>query len=132
METFLKCVHMVACAFLILIVLVQSGRGGGMGAALGAASGQIFGGRGAGSFLSRLTSGAAIVFFCTSLSLSMLASRHASVLAGQQAAEVNEADTGEAGADGDADSDASDADDDSSDDDAAAAATAPEPAGATP
>ena len=85
METLLKCVHMVAALFLVLVVLVQSGRGGGVGGIMGAASGQIFGGRGAGNFLSRLTSGAAIVFFTTSLTLSMLASRHASVLAGQEA-----------------------------------------------
>ncbi|KAK1548233.1 hypothetical protein Q3G72_019317 [Acer saccharum] len=57
-----------------------SGRGGGMGAAFGGASGQIFGGRGASNFLSRVTSAAAIVFFCTSLTLSMMSSRHRSVV----------------------------------------------------
>lgn len=80
MEILLKIIHIVASIFLVLVVLLQSGRGGGMGAAFGGASGQIFGGRGAGSFLTRLTSGSAIVFFLTSLTLSMISSRHRSVL----------------------------------------------------
>ena len=80
MEILLKVIHVVASVFLILVVLLQSGRGGGMGAAFGGASGQIFGGRGAGSFLSHLTSGAAVMFFLTSLTLSMMSSRHRSVV----------------------------------------------------
>jgi preprotein translocase subunit SecG len=80
MEILLKVIHVIASVFLVLVVLLQSGRGGGMGAAFGGASGQIFGGRGASTFLSRLTSGAAMVFFLTSLTLSMMSSRHRSVL----------------------------------------------------
>ena len=80
MEILLKVIHILASVFLVLVVLLQSGRGGGMGAAFGGASGQIFGGRGASTFLSRVTSGAAVVFFMTSLTLSMLSSRHRSVV----------------------------------------------------
>ena len=80
MQTLITIIHVIACIFLILVVLLQSGRGGGMGAAFAGASGQIFGGRGASSFLSRVTSAAAIVFFLTSLTLSMLSSRHRSVV----------------------------------------------------
>jgi preprotein translocase subunit SecG len=80
MEILIKCIHILAALFLVLVVLLQSGRGGGMGAAFGGASSQIFGGRGASTFLSRITTGAAIVFFMTSLTLSMLSSRHHSVV----------------------------------------------------
>lgn len=51
-----------------------------MGAAFGGASAQIFGGRGASNFLSRVTSVLAVVFFLTSLSLSMMSSQHQSVM----------------------------------------------------
>lgn len=83
MQTLLQVIHIFAAVFLVLVVLLQSGRGGGMGAAFGGASNQIFGGRGAGNFLSRVTSGAAVVFFCTSLTLSMLSSHHRSVVRGR-------------------------------------------------
>jgi len=82
MQTLLTVIHIVVSVFLCLVILLQSGRGGGMGAALGGASSQIFGGRGAGNFLSRLTSVAAVIFFVTSLSLSMMSSRQHSVVAG--------------------------------------------------
>ena len=84
MHTLITVVHVIACIFMIMVVLLQSGRGGGMGAAFAGASGQIFGGRGASSFLSRATSVAAIVFFLTSLTLSVLDSRHSSVVMGMQ------------------------------------------------
>lgn len=89
MAIFVKVVHVFAALFLVLVVLLQSGRGGGMGAAFGGASGHIFGGRGAAPFLAKVTTGAAIVFFLTSMSLSAISSRHRSVLqgpAGQEAA----------------------------------------------
>jgi preprotein translocase subunit SecG len=80
MQTLLIIIHVIVCLFLCLVVLLQSGRGGGMGAALGGASSQIFGGRGAGNFLTRMTSICAVVFFLTSLTLSMLSSRQNSVV----------------------------------------------------
>lgn len=80
METFLTVIHVLVSVILIFVVLLQSGRGGGMGGALGGASSQIFGGRGAGNFLTRLTTGAAVIFFVTSLTLSMMSSRHRSVV----------------------------------------------------
>ncbi len=85
MQTLLTIVHVIVAVFLCLVVLLQSGRGGGMGAAFGGAGSQIFGGRGAGNFLTKLTSGAAIIFFITSLTLSMLSSRHSSVVVGKPA-----------------------------------------------
>ena len=80
MEILCKTVHVVAAVFLVLVVLLQSGRGGGMGATFGGASSQIFGGRGANNFLTRVTTGAAVVFFLTSFSLSYFSSRQHSVV----------------------------------------------------
>ncbi|MGH7286269.1 MAG: preprotein translocase subunit SecG [Polyangiaceae bacterium] len=75
LETFLQVVHLLVCAMLILVVLLQQGKGGGMGAAFGGgAGGQVFGGRGAGNLLTRATSVCAAVFMMTSVSLAYLSS----------------------------------------------------------
>ena len=74
MTTFLSIVHVFVCMFLILVVLLQQGRGGGLGSAFGGASQQVFGGRGAGNFMTRLTWGCAMVFILTSVSLAYIAS----------------------------------------------------------
>jgi preprotein translocase subunit SecG len=74
MTTFLSIIHVLVCMFLILVVLLQQGRGGGLGSAFGGASQQVFGGRGAGNFMTRLTWGCAMVFILTSVSLAYIAS----------------------------------------------------------
>jgi preprotein translocase subunit SecG len=62
--------HVIVCLMLMLVVLIQPGKSGGLGAALGGAGAQqIFGGRGAGNFLTRTTWIAATVFFLTSITL---------------------------------------------------------------
>lgn len=62
--------HVIVCLMLMLVVLIQPGKSGGLGAALGGAGAQqIFGGRGAGNFLTRTTWIAATVFFLTSVTL---------------------------------------------------------------
>jgi preprotein translocase subunit SecG len=71
----LSILHVVACLFLILVVLLQQGRGGGLGSAFGGATTQqVFGGRGAGNLLTRLTTLFAAVFMGTSVGLAYLAS----------------------------------------------------------
>ena len=80
MEIFLTVIHIFVSIVLILSILLQSGKGGGMGAAMGGASAQVFGGRGAGTFLSKFTTFAAVVFMCTSLTLSMMGSDNKSVV----------------------------------------------------
>jgi preprotein translocase subunit SecG len=71
---FITIVHVAVCLALIAIVLLQQGKGADIGAAFGGGASQtVFGGRGAGSFLSKLTTGAAIVFMITSLTLSYFA-----------------------------------------------------------
>ncbi len=74
MYTLLMVFHIVACLALILIVLLQTGRGAEMGAAFGGASQTLFGGSGGNTFLTRLTTGAAVVFMITCLGLTYLSS----------------------------------------------------------
>lgn len=64
--------HVVACLLLVLIILIQPGKSGGLGALGGAAATQVFGGRGAGNLLTRITWITAAIFFGTSLSLAYL------------------------------------------------------------
>ena len=91
MVTLITVFHVIACVFLILVVLLQAGKGGGVGAALGGGtSAQVFGGRGAGTFLERLTAGTAIVFMVTSMSLAYIASRSDSVRLQQRSVEQAE------------------------------------------
>jgi preprotein translocase subunit SecG len=66
---------MVAVA-LILIVLLQAGKGAGIGAAFGGASQTVFGPRGPGNFLSKLTTAAAGIFMVTSLVLAIFSSQY--------------------------------------------------------
>lgn len=74
MTTFLTVIHVFACVFLVAVVLLQSGRAGGMGVLSGAATQTVFGGRGAGGFLTRATSVCAAIFILTSASLAYMSS----------------------------------------------------------
>lgn len=70
MITVITIIHLIACFFLILVVLLQTGKGAEMGAVFGGGSSStLFGASGAGNFLTKLTTGTAIVFFLTSLTL---------------------------------------------------------------
>lgn len=74
MSTAIIIVHVSVCVALILIVLLQTGKGANMGAAFGGGSSQtLFGSSGAGGFLTKLTTGAAVVFMLTSFALAYLA-----------------------------------------------------------
>jgi len=65
--------HIVVCIALILIVLLQTGKGADMGAAFGGGSSQtLFGSTGASTFLSKATTGAAVLFMLTSLTLAYM------------------------------------------------------------
>jgi len=76
METVLNVLHIFGTLFLILVILLQTGKGAAMGSGLGAGSSQtMFGSAGAGNFLSKLTAGVAILFLVTSLSLAILSSK---------------------------------------------------------
>ena len=87
MISLVTAIHVVVCIFLILVILLQAGKGGGMGAAFGGAGAQtVFGGRGATTFLGKITAGAAAVFMLTSLTLAYQASRSASEIEREAAA----------------------------------------------
>ena len=74
MTLFLTVLHVMVCVFLVVVVLLQRGKGAEIGAVFGGGSGStIFGSRGAGNFLTKLTTGAAVVFMVTSLSLAYFA-----------------------------------------------------------
>jgi preprotein translocase subunit SecG len=68
-------IHVLCCFFLIAVVLLQTGKGADMGAVFGGGSQTLFGSSGAGNFLTKLTTGTAIVFMLTSLILTWGASR---------------------------------------------------------
>ena len=69
-------IHVLVCAFLIIVVLLQHGQSADIAAAFGGAGSQTaFGARTAGTVLSRATTYAAIAFMLTSITLSVLATR---------------------------------------------------------
>ncbi|HSC89031.1 MAG TPA: preprotein translocase subunit SecG [Polyangiaceae bacterium] len=74
LETPLTVLHIGACLILVLVVLIQPGKSGGLGAFGGASAQQVFGGRGAGNFLTKATWITAGTFFVTSISLAYLSS----------------------------------------------------------
>jgi len=72
MQTLLTIIHVFVCLFLVGVVLLQSGRSGGMGVLSGAATQTVFGGRGASGFLAKATSVCAMLFMLTSASLAYM------------------------------------------------------------
>jgi preprotein translocase subunit SecG len=75
MSTILIIVHVIVSIALIMIVLLQTGKGADMGAAFGGGASQtLFGSTGASTFLSKATTGAAIIFMLTSLALAYISS----------------------------------------------------------
>ena len=76
LETLLLVFHVFAALAIIGLVLIQHGKGADAGAAFGSgASGTVFGARGSGSFLTRMTTIAVTLFFVTSLVLFYLAAQ---------------------------------------------------------
>ena len=77
MYTFLTVLHVVVCIFLMLVVLLQAGRGGGMGIAFGGSGGSqsVFGSSGGANFLTRMTAVCAFIFFANSLTLAYMSSQ---------------------------------------------------------
>ncbi len=74
METIVLILHVLLALGLIGLVLIQQGKGADAGAAFGSgSSGTVFGPAGSGSFLTRLTTACATLFFVTSLSLAVMA-----------------------------------------------------------
>jgi preprotein translocase subunit SecG len=72
MENLILAVHYLVCSFLIVVILLQAGKGADIGAVFGGGSGTVFGSRGAATFLSKLTTVMAVVFLLTSISLASI------------------------------------------------------------
>jgi preprotein translocase subunit SecG len=81
-------VHILVCFALIMIVLLQAGKGAEMGAAFGGASQTIFGSAGAMGFLSKLTTIAAVIFMITSLLLTFTSTKRASTVMKERPAQT--------------------------------------------
>ena len=75
MYTLTVIVHLIVCFLMIAAILLQAGKGAEIGAAFGGSSQTVFGSRGPGTFLSKVTVGAAIIFMLTSLSLALLSKK---------------------------------------------------------
>ncbi len=76
MYQFILLLHVFAAIFIVALVLVQQGKGATMGASFGSGASQtVFGSRGSGSFLFRVTIAIGILFFVTSLILNNLATQ---------------------------------------------------------
>lgn len=74
MQTVLLVIHVLLALTVIGLVLLQHGKGADAGAAFGSgASATVFGARGTGSFLTRMTTLCAALFFVTSLGLAVMA-----------------------------------------------------------
>lgn len=95
---FFVVIHVLICVALILVVLLQAGRGGGLAGAFGGggAAQTFFGGRGAATFLSKATAWLAVAFMVLSILLAILSNRAGGTAEGllqrqarQRASQVN-------------------------------------------
>lgn len=87
----LTTLHVIFCVALILAILLQAGKGGGMGSAFGGGgSSTVFGPRGPGSFIAKLTGTVAMLFMVTSMVLAYMSSSKTSDLEDKAAALAEE------------------------------------------
>jgi preprotein translocase subunit SecG len=80
MYTFLVVLHVLVSVMLIMVVLLQSGKGAGMGAAFGGGSQTLFGARGQTTFMHKLTAGMAVLFMTLSVVLATMSASGQSAL----------------------------------------------------
>ena len=79
MHTAIIILHVICTLFLILVILLQTGKGAAMGSGLGAGSSQtMFGSSGAANFLTKMTTAIATLFMITSLTLATMSSKEKS------------------------------------------------------
>lgn len=64
--------HVITCLLLVTIILMQASKGGGLAGTFGGASTAMFGGRGAGSFLSKVTVALAATFMILAILISLV------------------------------------------------------------
>jgi len=91
LHIFISIIHIVVCILLVVIVLLQRGKGASMGAAFGGSSQTLFGSSGPGTLLGKMTTGVAVVFMLTSLWLAYFAvHKGSSVMQGAAPAPVEQ------------------------------------------
>jgi preprotein translocase subunit SecG len=72
MQTVISVIHVMTCILLVLVILIQSGKGAEISASFGGSSQTVFGSSGGSNFFTKFTSVAAVIFMCTSLALTIL------------------------------------------------------------
>src|SRR4051795_9405483 len=72
MHTLVTVIHVFTCILLVLVVLIQSGKGAEISSSFGGSSQTVFGSSGGANFFTRFTSGAAAVFMVTSVVLTLM------------------------------------------------------------
>ena len=72
MQFLITAIHIIVCVTLILIVLLQRGKGADMGSAFGGSSQTVFGSAGATPVMGKITAAAAVIFMLTCLSLAYI------------------------------------------------------------
>lgn len=83
LSVILTIIHVIVCLFLVVVVLLQSGKAADLAGAFGGMGSQtVFGPRGAATALSRATTASAILFMITSLGLSVIATRQSGAAGG--------------------------------------------------
>jgi preprotein translocase subunit SecG len=75
MQTLVTVVHVFTCVLLVLVVLIQSGKGAEISSSFAGSSQTVFGSSGGANFFTRFTAGAAAVFFATSVILTLMGSQ---------------------------------------------------------
>src|ERR1700730_11912218 len=75
MITAIIVVHIVVCITMVIVVLLQQGKGADVGAVFGGSSSTVFGASGAGNFLTKITWGCAVLFFSTAIFLAYTSTR---------------------------------------------------------
>lgn len=94
-------VHLIAAISIVVLVLLQQGKGADMGAAFGGGSSQsVFGSRGSANFLSRTTAILATVFFITGLSLAYMYTKQSAAPRSVMATQSGANDSTSEGSDG--------------------------------
>ena len=75
MITAVVAVHIIVCITMVIVVLLQQGKGADVGAVFGGSSSTVFGASGAGNLLTKVTWGCAVLFFSTSIFLAYTSTR---------------------------------------------------------
>ncbi len=75
MVTPIVALHIIVCITMVIVVLLQQGKGADVGAVFGGSSSTVFGASGAGNFLTKITWGCAMLFFSTAIILAYTSTR---------------------------------------------------------